>query len=298
MNLLQLEYFVTLARFGSFRKTAEHLYVSQPAVSKQISLLEKEWGVPLFDRGYRVVTLTPSGKIMLDAIEQAQKEFDDALYQAKRSSQAGKTELKLGIPESSNLGNLSDILSGFQQEHPEVILKVGHFPTSQLLLRYPDGEYDMVINHERNLRNKSELELHTLAERRHVAIISRNHPLFEPGKTVFEDLKKERVYVPAPEGTTLTMDYCAYICAHHGFTPREVIPLPNVESVLLAVKMDFGIAVLDDLISLPENLELEAVPTEVSFELLMGWHKANRNPAVPMLAEQILGGLDMESTGK
>lgn len=62
MNLLQLEYFMTLAKFGSFRKTAEHLYVSQPAVSKQITLLEKEWGFPLFDRSYRMVTLTPAGE--------------------------------------------------------------------------------------------------------------------------------------------------------------------------------------------------------------------------------------------
>lgn len=50
MNLLQIEYFLTLAKFGNFRKTAEHLYVSQPAVSKQISMLEKEWGVTLFER--------------------------------------------------------------------------------------------------------------------------------------------------------------------------------------------------------------------------------------------------------
>ena len=153
----------------------------------------------------------------------------------------------------------------------------------------------MVINHERNLRNKSELETHVLARRRHVAILSRHHPLFQEGETRFEDLKGERVYVPAPEGTTLTMDYCAYICAHHGFTPREIIPLPNVESVLLALKMCFGIAVLDDLISLPRHFELETVPTDVSFEVLLAWHKENRNPAIPMMADAILKKLNLES---
>lgn len=288
MNLLQLEYFMTLAKFGSFRKTAEHLYVSQPAVSKQITLLEKEWGFPLFDRSYRMVTLTPAGKIMLDTLEQARSEFDNALYQAKLSSQTGKTELRLGIPEHSDFANLSDILSDFQQKNPEIILKVRHFPISQLLLQFPDGEYDMVINHERNLRNKSELQTHVLCRRRHVALISRHHPLYREGETVLEDLRRERVYVPAPEGTTLTMDYCAYICAHHGFTPSEIIPLPNVESVLLAVKMCFGIAVLDDLISLPPQFDLEAIPTDVSFEVLLAWHKENRNPAIPMLAEEIV----------
>ncbi len=295
MNLLQIEYFLTLAKFGNFRKTAEHLYVSQPAVSKQISLLEKEWGFPLFERGYRMVTLTPSGKIMLEALQQAGDIFDDALYQAKLCDQGERTELRLGIPEYSDFDNLSDILAQFQQEHTRVALKVRHFPISQLLLQHPDGEYDMVINHERNLRNKCELETRVLARRRHVAILSRNHPLYRGGETRLEDLKGERVYVPAPEGTTLTVDYCAYICAHHGFTPREVIPLPNVESVLLALKMCFGFAVLDDLINLPRHMELETIPTDVSFEVLLAWHKENRNPAIASLAAEILGKLDLDS---
>ena len=42
MNIVQIEYFLHVAETGSFRKTAELMYVSQPAVSKQISLLEKE----------------------------------------------------------------------------------------------------------------------------------------------------------------------------------------------------------------------------------------------------------------
>lgn len=296
MNLLQLEYFLTLARFGSFRKTAEHLYVSQPAVSRQISMLEKEWGFPLFERGYRVVTLSPQGKIMCEAIQNIRNTLEEALYQARLSGEAGQVELRLGIPEHSDFANLTDILSGFQQANPRVALKVQQFPISQLLLQHPNGEYDMVINHERNLRNKGELEIRVLARRRHVAIISRHHPLYRGAETRLEDLKGERVYVPAPEGTTLTMDYCAYICAHHGFIPREVIPLPNVESVLLALKMCFGFAVLDDLIVLPDPLELETVPTDVTFDVLLAWHRENHSPAVAALAAEIREKLRLTST--
>ena len=189
MNLLQLEYFLTLARFGSFRKTAEHLYVSQPAVSRQISMLEKEWGFPLFERGYRVVTLSPQGKIMCEAIQNIRNTLEEALYQARLSGEAGQVELRLGIPEHSDFANLTDILSGFQQANPRVALKVQQFPISQLLLQHPNGEYDMVINHERNLRNKGELEIRVLARRRHVAIISRHHPLYRGAETRLEDLK-------------------------------------------------------------------------------------------------------------
>ena len=60
MNILQIQYFITLAEELSFSKAAEKLYVSQPNVSMQISSLEKEWGMKLFDRKYRSVSLTPS----------------------------------------------------------------------------------------------------------------------------------------------------------------------------------------------------------------------------------------------
>ncbi len=296
MNLLQLEYFMTLARLGSFRKTAEYFFVSQPMVSKQISLLEKELGIPLFNRGYRTVALTPAGKIMFDALGRSRDIFDDAVYRAKLSSQPDIIELCLGFPECSDFANLSNILSSFQQEHSDVALKVRVSPISQLLLDYPDSKYDMVINHERNLRNKCELEVRPLAKRKHVAVISRHHPRYRAQDTAFEDLKDESVYVPAPEGTTLTKDYLAYICAHHGFICHDVIPLPNLESVLLAVKMCFGIAVLDDLINLPPDFELDTVPTNVSFEVLLAWHKENRNPAIPLLSDMVLEQLNLPST--
>lgn len=296
MDVRQIEYFMALAKYGSFREAADSLYVSQPAVSKQIALLEKEFGFPLFERSYRAVRLTVSGKILHDCLKKLCAEFDDALQQARMNSHTGQIELRLGIPEGSSIGNLPAILSDFQRENPHVILKVRSSPISQLLLDYPGGDNDIVINHDRNLQNKDELHTFALARRRHVAIISRQHPLCRGGEPRFEDLAGQQVYVPARDDSALTMDYCRYICAFHGITPGEVIPLPNLESVLLAVKMCFGIAVLDDLILLHPHMELEPVPTDVFFDVLLAWHRDNQNPAIPLLAEKIKTSLCLPSS--
>lgn len=66
MNDLQIDYFMAVATNLSFTKTSEELYVSQPAISKQISQLEKELGVKLFTRNNRKTELTDAGRLYFD----------------------------------------------------------------------------------------------------------------------------------------------------------------------------------------------------------------------------------------
>ncbi len=296
MNFVQLEYFMTLARLGSFRKTAEAHYISQPAVSKQISLLEKEWGVTLFDRSYRSATLTASGKIMYEMLLKSEAEYRDALSEARLRSRNISCVLRLGLPESSQFANLSSILMEFQQKHPEILLRISYTPLSSLSLGYPDGDFDMVISYGYNLRNQPSLETRQLATRRHLAIVSENYAKAFDGELHFEDLKHECLLVPASSGTSITQDYAIYICEYHGFAPLKTELLPNIESVLMAVKIDFGYAILDDLVALPEDLHLSTVPTNVSFPVLLAWHQENKNPAIHLLADEICTSLTLPST--
>ena len=73
MTSLQILYFLTAADCMSFSQTSEKLYVSQPAVSRQIKLLEHELGCQLFDRSRKnSIRLTPAGIVFQDAFLQIQ----------------------------------------------------------------------------------------------------------------------------------------------------------------------------------------------------------------------------------
>lgn len=69
MNLTQLEYFFIAAKTGSFSLAAKNFYVAQQTLSESITALEREWGLPLFERHRGGITLTDFGRAMLPQCE-------------------------------------------------------------------------------------------------------------------------------------------------------------------------------------------------------------------------------------
>ena len=86
MTDMQVKFFMELTRTLSFSKTAETFYTTQPTVSRQIKMLEDEWGVRLFDRNKRQVQLTKGGKIMADFFGVHDDALKKALCKARRSN--------------------------------------------------------------------------------------------------------------------------------------------------------------------------------------------------------------------
>jgi DNA-binding transcriptional LysR family regulator len=88
MELRHLRYFVTVAEEQSFRKAADRLHVSHPALSQQIQDLEEELGFKLFERNSRRVELTETGRVFLGGSRRALEAAKHAVHRRKRSLKA------------------------------------------------------------------------------------------------------------------------------------------------------------------------------------------------------------------
>ena len=120
MDLIKLRTFCSIAKKGNFSAVAEDLFMSQSAVSQQIQALERRYGVVLFDRGSKGVTLTEPGQILLEKAQQI-LELEDELTQefdTLRGLKGG--ELQVGA--SSTVGNyyMPFYLGKFKQSYPDV----------------------------------------------------------------------------------------------------------------------------------------------------------------------------------
>ena len=176
MELLQLKYFLLLAKVQHVSKTAEMLNISQPSLSSTMKKLEEELGVPLFTRKGRSIELSEYGRAYRDYIEEAFL----AIENGRRTIDAmrGESENKL------NLGVLSpyiwtEIFSAFQAKCPEVRLNRYSVEGSHFIGDLLDGKIDLYLGAINGIEDmdQSKTAYKTLYDDDMVLLVNENHPL-------------------------------------------------------------------------------------------------------------------------
>ncbi len=118
MNLLSIEYFVTIAEYKSFTRASDHLFVSQQALSEHIKKLEEELGCPLFKRG-RSLILTPAGEIFLEGSKKMLEARDQMLFDISQLTQVSSDQITIAVATFDTPPFLSDLLFDFQTAYPQ-----------------------------------------------------------------------------------------------------------------------------------------------------------------------------------
>jgi len=125
MEIRQIQYFIAIAEREHFSRASEHLRIAQPALSRQMKLLEAELGVELFERLPRGIRLTPAGKFFLEHSRSILGQISNAvsLTQAMAAGRAGR--LRLGVIEMGAWqGLVPDSIRRFRKEFPAVELEL------------------------------------------------------------------------------------------------------------------------------------------------------------------------------
>jgi DNA-binding transcriptional LysR family regulator len=190
VHVRDLRYFVAVAEELHFTRAAESLRISQPSLSRQIRLLERNLGLPLFQRDRRTVTLTRAGEALLPRARDVLSSWDDALAEATQRAREIAGALRVGF-QTSVAGPLYQVTVGrFNARHPgwtvELKLRPWSDPTAGLL----DGTSDVAFVWL-PIPGQERLERRTLwTEPRHVALWC-THPLAEQAELRISDLLDE-----------------------------------------------------------------------------------------------------------
>jgi DNA-binding transcriptional LysR family regulator len=118
MELRHLRYFKAVAEQGSFSGAARGIYVSQSALSEQIADLERELGVPLFDRSERKLRLTMHGEIFLRESNKVLDGSDHAVALARRSFRGEVGTLRIGFFAGGVGTRFAELIRRFRADRP------------------------------------------------------------------------------------------------------------------------------------------------------------------------------------
>jgi DNA-binding transcriptional LysR family regulator len=220
LDARRLQIFREVARRGTISGAAQALWMTQPAVSRQIAALEREAGVQLFTRAARGVSLTEAGRAVLDHADAIAGHLAAAEAKLDDLAELRTGRLRIGTFPTAGATVLLDALTRFHSAHPDVELAVLEAPSSACLTRLRAGELDLAIVFDADptegVRADGMERIHLLTEEMQLAL-PETHPRAGAKRVRLRELVEERWLVgTAPVGVGVIRTAC--IAA--GFEPR------------------------------------------------------------------------------
>lgn len=189
-SIKQLEHFIAVAHWGSFRRAAEELQISQPTITAQIANVEKALSVALFERGRNGATLSPAGRRLLPIAQKVLEELDSLVISAG-SARAGAAMYKLGVKSTLGPYMLPKILPSLHQMHKELRLYVREELPVQLEPQLLSGDLDLILT--AFPPNSAALAGEQLLREDIKVVLPKDHPLAEKPVLQRDDLIGQKV---------------------------------------------------------------------------------------------------------
>lgn len=133
MTIVQLEYLLAVANFGSFSVAAEHCFVTQPSLSMQIKSLEDELGVMLLDRSKKPVIPTEAGEAVLAQARETLREYNSIKEVVARIKGEMSGRIRLGVIPTIAPYMLHKFIPDFVQRYPKVELEIREMKTEYII---------------------------------------------------------------------------------------------------------------------------------------------------------------------
>ena len=290
MNLMRIKYFVEVAKWGSFSKAAQMLYVSQPNLSRQIALMEQEVGFELFHRTGKTIQLTRAGEYLYGQLRDLPEHTERAIAHAEAISRREECSISIGVLEGQNVNAfLSGHLSRLQEKEPNLLVELERNSFRNLRQGLDRGTYDVLFTLEFELEGRDDWDSVMLFQQPGAIVLSRRHPLAQKQDLSIADFRMEPFVAISRENSPGGYNLLLRQCAECGFSPNIVRETDTTESLFLCVELGIGVAILDRNTRLERNdaLRIIDIPGSRAAGLVAVWRKDNRNPMVPILIEAL-----------
>lgn len=241
MNLYHLRYFAKLAHEQHYTKAAEKLCITQPSLSHAIAQLEKELGVPLFEKSNRNTTLTRFGQQFLTTVESSLATLDSGVESIQRYAK-GEGLVRLGLLRTLGVDYIPGLMEQFQKENPNlhITFSLGIDVTQKLLEDLSAQQYDLVFSSKPN--QEEAFDFQPVNKQDLVLIVPRDHPLADRCSIRLEDtLEYPYIYFGQKSGLRYVVDG---LFEQVGERPMISYEIEEDQVIAGMVSHGFGIAVV------------------------------------------------------
>ena len=281
MELRQLRYFVAVAEQGNISRAAKRIFLTQPALSRQIKALEDEIGQCLLERQAHSIRLTPVGEALLREARELLHHAEQVLERVRLAGRGPR--LRVGYAPSLAAGMLSAAVENFTQTHPNARVELFDLSTKEMLAGLESDQLDVALSVGQQRETRG-LKWTPLVRATWQLAVSRNHPLARRSRVTPAEVAREPLLVFCQRDYPEYWDIITGWLRGHRQRPRVAGEYDGVDSLMAAVESGLGVAIVTARTArlVPERVRLKRLSAAPEPLCIAVGHRANRADDQPL----------------
>jgi DNA-binding transcriptional LysR family regulator len=272
MDIKQLQYFIEVAKYNSFTRAAEQLFITQPTISKMIKNLEDELGLTLFNRSRKKLILTDAGKIIFEQAKLVDKAFHNIETEMDNLLELKKGHIRIGLPPIFDPTLFPKLVGSFHEKYPAISFELMESGSKKI-------EED-VENHQLDIgvvvlpTNNKVFEYFSFMEEDFRLIIHPDHKLADLEEVNLSQLSEESFIIFNKDFAL--HDRIISSCNQAGFNPHIISESSQWSFIEEMVACKLGVSLLPESICrhLTQKVRtIKVVNPSISWNLAIIWNK-------------------------
>jgi DNA-binding transcriptional LysR family regulator len=272
MDIKQLQYFIEVAKYNSFTKAAEQLFITQPTISKMIKNLEDELGVVLFDRSRKKLILTDAGRIIYEQALLVDKAFHNLESEMDNLFGLKKGHIRIGLPPIFDPRLFPKLVGSFHEKYPAITFELMEDGSKKI--------EEEVANHELDIgvvvlpTNNDVFQYFSFMEEDLRLIVHPKHPLATLEEVNLSELSKESFIIFNKD--FVLHDRIISSCNQAGFNPHIISESSQWSFIEEMVSCKLGVSLLPESICSHLTTKVKTIKVmnpSIGWNLAIIWSK-------------------------
>ncbi|SMC32773.1 LysR family transcriptional regulator [Sporomusa malonica] len=289
MDIRQLRYFVAAAEHLNFTAAARHVYISPQALSQQISELESDLGVILFNRNRYSTSLTAAGEALLREAKAIIAKTEEAIQITRQAASGISGRLKIGYLGFAEKNFLPKLIYQFRQKYPSIELSCQQLSNGAIDEALERATIDIGFIQLWETTKIPGISWKKIYDYKLCLVVPSSHPWARRTNTTRAELSKE-TFIFHPKDAPRAYNNLMRVCSNRGFRP-SVDPVSGILTVLMMVEAGFGISLLPRHIPLgyaSSSLKtLDVDEEDASIYVSIAWNHTNTNPSISLFLNEL-----------
>ncbi|MCG8047578.1 MAG: LysR family transcriptional regulator [Candidatus Thiodiazotropha endolucinida] len=286
MELNTLRAFVQVAHDGSFSLAAEHLFLTQPAISKRIATLESELDIRLFDRMGRQIFLTEAGRHLLPRAEHIIDQLSD--MRRELANLTGRVAGSLAMATSHHIGlhRLPAVLRSYSDTNPQVDLDIRFMESEKACQSVEQGELELAVV-TLPLNPVDALQSRTIWHDPMAVVVGLDHPLAKQRAVSLRELLDYPAVLPSRG--TYTRSLIEQRIGQHYLHVNCTLSTDYLETLKMMATIGLGWSLLPEILVDDHLVQLQVPKLKISRSLgIVTHHKRTLSNAARAMRELLL----------